>query len=1049
MLGGDRSRKYYLKERPTQMSFLIRTLCFLIVLVTFAWQGAERLMSAESISFNQQVRPLLSDRCYACHGPDQESRAAGLRLDDRKSALEAGVLDLTEDNENSILDRVLSEDPEYRMPPPEHSEKLNGEEVNLLRQWVQAGAPYENHWAFEPIPSSEEVLGEVADFKANWAEDNLDRLVESQSHARGLVHSDAVDREVWLRRVTFDLTGLPPTLDERENFLSDSSDTCYDKVVTRLLGSPAYGERMAAHWLDVARYADTFGYQNDMEMQVWPWRDWVIRAFNENMPYDQFIIEQLAGDLIPGASQDQKLATAFNRLHRQTNEGGSVAEEFRLAGIADRTTTTGTAFLGLTLECCRCHDHKFDPLTQEEFYQLSAYFSDIDEFGLYAHFTRAAPTPSMPIYGQGQLEEHRRLAEKIVEAERRHDQQWAKTADFTKEVLNALVNQDLDLAPDFTDALEGGVPGVIGEAREFNGDDELKFKEAPEFGRESRYSYSFWMRLPESDKRMIVFHQSRAADDSGFRGIQFVVDNGKLEFSKIHFWPGNAVRVRTESRVAAGVWTHVVVTHDGSGDAKGIELFVNGVRQPLDTVRDKLSLDVRHRREWGDSDVGNVKLTLGARFRDVGFTGGQLDELKVYQRALTAFEIKKLFNATSEQTVEISQEDLRRHLIKGSQTMVELREELDQLRKLENDFATNLRRIMVMERDEDAGPTFILERGEYAQKTKEVESGVPGMLAHQIPDGEDRLSLAKWIASGDNPLTARVMANRIWYLLFGRGLVRTLEDFGAQGSPPTHPLLLDYLAAGLVENDWNLHWLIREIVLSKTYQQSSDFTGDEGDLTDPDNLWLTRGPRHRLSAEQIRDLVLASSGLLVRKIGGPSVKPYQPDGLWREAGTGKTYQTSKGEGLYRRSLYTFWRRTSPPPSMLTLDATSRESCTPRRESTTTPLQALVFLNDTQYVEAARELALSLLKSSAQPGTERWERLFQTLLSRNPSELELAIVNQAYQDQKALFLEEQQAVDDFLSVGEREIAQVDDRIDLATTAVIVQMMFAFDETIMKR
>ncbi|MEC8475353.1 MAG: DUF1553 domain-containing protein, partial [Planctomycetota bacterium] len=852
-----------------------------------------------------------------------------------------------------------------------------------------------------------------------------------------------------LRRVTFDLIGLPPTLDEREEFLSDSSANPYDRVVTRLLGSTAYGERMAAHWLDVARYADTFGYQNDMEMQVWPWRDWVIRAFNRNMPYDQFIIEQLAGDLIPNASQDQKLATAFNRLHRQTNEGGSVAEEFRLAGIADRTTTTGTAFLGLTLECCRCHDHKFDPLTQEEFYQLSAYFSDIDEFGLYAHFTRAAPTPSMPIYSQGEVEEHRRLFEKIAEAETRHDQLWSDTADFTEEDLKALVDQDLDLTPDFTDALEGVVPGVIGEAREFNGDDELKFKEAPEFGRESRYSYACWMRLPESDKRMIVLHQSRAADDSGFRGIQFVVDDGKLEFSKIHFWPGNAVRVRTKSGVPAGVWTHVVVTHDGSGSAKGIRLFVNGVSQPLDSIRDKLSLDVRHRSEWGDSDVGNIKLTLGARFRDVGFTGGQLDELKVYQRALTTFEVKKLFNENAEQKVPISQDDLRRHLVNESLAMVGLRNELDQLRKMENEFAAKLQRVMVMERDGDAEQTFILERGEYTQKTKKVESGVPGMMAHQTPDGGDRLSLAKWIASADNPLTARVIANRIWYLLFGRGLVRTLEDFGAQGSPPTHPLLLDYLAAGLVENDWNLHWLIREIVFSKTYQQSSDFPGGRGGAADPDNLWLTRGPRHRLSAEQIRDLVLASSGLLVRKIGGPSVKPYQPAGLWREAGTGKTYQTSKGEGLYRRSLYTFWRRTSPPPSMLTLDATSRESCTPRRESTTTPLQALVFLNDPQYVEGARELAVSLLQSFDQPGSERWERLFQTLLTRNPSEQELAIVNQAYEDQKALFLEDQRAVDNFLSVGEREMAQVDDRVDLAATAVIVQMMFAFDETIMKR
>ena len=1024
---------------------------------------------AEPPSFNEVIRPILSDRCYPCHGPDAEAREAGLRIDQQQSAMSSGVFDEGDNSWIPFLERITSSDADIRMPPPEYGDALSEKEVRLLTAWIKAGAEYESHWAFEKIPSTDQLLGQldsstIGDSEideqgggkgSEWGTTAVDRFVAGVSKKQGLTHAVPAARGIWLRRVTEDLTGLPPTVNELNRFLADSSADAYLHVVERLLDSPGYGERMAAHWMDVARYADTFGYQNDLEMQVWPWRDWVIEAFNQNMPYDQFLIEQIAGDRLPNATQKQNLATTFNRLHRQTNEGGSVAEEFRIAGVADRTTTAATAFLGLTMECCRCHDHKFDPISQKDFYQLSAYFADIDEFGLYAHFTRAVPSPSLPLYTPEEAEERKILDRELSASEsglgraRQEALDQLKALDSgERDERSSLAVEAVELKPVFEAGLEGAVVGVVGNASRFNGDDEMKLNEAPELGRESRFSLSFWIRPSGDAKRMTVLHQSRAADDSGFRGIQVVLEESRLEYSMIHFWPGNAVRLITNDKLPKQTWSHVVITHDGSGRAGGIGIHVNGVRKECEVIRDGLTLDVRHRKEWGDSDVGSLRLTLGARFRDVGFVDGELDELKLFDRDLTNLEIKKLFGETAGQSVDITVEDFLAHALEQEEAVKEHKRGLDELRRRENDFSAGVRRIMAMSHDDVSFPTFILERGEYTERREEVAPDVPSHFSGGQFAGVDRLDLANWMVHRDNPLTARVITNRIWYLLFGRGIVASVEDFGAQGSPPSHPLLLDYLAAGLMENDWDLHWLIREVVLSETYQQSSD-ADPESLRRDPSNIWLTRGPKHRLSAEQLRDLILFTSGLMVSDVGGPSVKPYQPAGLWKEAGTGKTYQQAKGPGLYRRSLYTFWKRTSPPPSMLTLDATSRESCTPRRESTTTPLQALVFLNDPQYVEAARELATNLLVDSPLPGLKRWTDLCQRLLSRKPTAGELEVFSEAYEDQRRLFTSGGDDATEFLSVGERPVREDLDTIDLAATTVVVQMLFAYDETIMKR
>ncbi|MCA9049756.1 MAG: DUF1553 domain-containing protein [Planctomycetaceae bacterium] len=1044
----------------------MKPLTAIIVAVMFS----STVAAGDAIRFDRDVRPVLSEYCYACHGPDKNHREAELRLDDRESVIDHGAIVAGRPDESPLIDRILSADPDLVMPPPKTGKKLSADQQKLLTDWIRGGAEYQKHWSFEPVAASVPI----PDAGGDWARNAIDHFAAEAHIAHQLTPSPEADRAVWLRRVSFDLTGLPPSLAERDAFLADDSADAYETVVERLLASPAYGERMANMWLDVARYADTFGYQNDVAMEVWPWRDWVIGAFNRNLPYDRFLTEQIAGDLLPNATSDQQLATTFNRLHRQTNEGGSIAEEFRLTGIADRTTTAGTAFLGLTLECCRCHEHKFDPIEQREFYQLSAYFSDIDEFGLYSHFTFAQPTPAMLLYKDNQRESHEAALAEVRQAESAYRQALAAARrrwEEHSETLNTSLPEVR--APVLHMSLEGTADGIVGTATECDGDQQIVCEGAPEFGRTSPFTFSLWVRPAVQQPRMLVLHQSVAAEDSGFRGLQLTIDDGRPEFSMIHFWPGNAVRIQTRGTIPLNEWTQIAFTHDGSGTAAGLTLFVNGKPAVVDIERDKLTRDIRHRKEWGDMSVGKVKLALGARFRDVGFRGGLVDELQVFDVELTAAEVRSLFHqvsagtdsgvttsaarnsaaagnsAADAETMSLDGETALMHeLLTRDESVRAAREKLQQARDHEDEVMTDIRQIMVMRHSDSASPTFVLRRGDYTAKAEQVTPAVPAALG-DIPAGDDRLELAHWMTDRRNPLTSRVIVNRMWHLFFGRGIVNTLEDFGAQGTPPSHPELLDYLAGYLMDNHWDLHQLCREIVLSATYRQSSAVHDAVGAKSDPDNIWLARGPRHRLSAEQLRDSVLSASGLLVREIGGPSVMPYQPAGLWEEAGTGKSYHQSTGAGLYRRSLYTFWRRTAPPPSMLTFDATSRESCTARRELTNTPLQALVLLNDPQFVEAARVLAEHLLKNHSDNLNDRWDELFRRVISRIPDEQERRVISELYREQLAYFRRDESQAAELLTVGATAVNGSLDRADLAATTVVVQTLFAFDEAIMLR
>jgi len=1017
------------------------------------------LVSAdEQVDFKRDIRPILSDKCFACHGPDAEHREADLRLDERESAVASSIVPGNA-GESELIARVTSADPDLAMPPSDSGKSLSAEEIRLLKEWIDAGAEFEPHWAFVAVPQ-EVPEPHVAD-PERWIRNGVDAFVLRRLQKEKLRPATEATRERWLRRVTFDLTGLPPTLDEIDAFRDDTSDDAFEIVVNRLLESPACAERIAADWLDAARYADTFGYQADRDMHVWPWRDWVIRSFQQNRSYRDFLVWQIAGDMLPDATTEQRLATTFNRLHRQTNEGGSIEAEFRVEYVADRVRTMGNAMLGLSLECCRCHDHKYDPITMQNYYGLQSIFNNIDEHGLYSHFTETAPTPALLLYEGDQEQRHR----KLLEAIRRKSDELAGLSkslipprskrDSAAETSQTVPPPKPTLTENFDQAKAAGdqqfVPGASGaeddKAIRFGGDDAFVPKDAPQLSRTSPFTLSVKVRPEEHSRRMVVVHQSRAAEDSAFRGFSLLLDKGHPTASLIHFWPGNAIRIRASQAVPLNEWSTLSVSYDGSSRASGLRLFVNGRQVETETIRDRLTRDIIHRKEWGDYDVGNARLALGARFRDVGFRNGAVDDLQVFVEQLSAVQIAVLAGVEPPDDEEASNEHW---LLTESAEYRSAFAELQKLREAENELVGQVRQIMVMKEMPRRRPTFVLARGAYDAPTAAVSPGGPETIfawPEEYP--RNRLGFAQWIVDERNPLTARVAVNRFWRLFFGRGLVATTEDFGSQGDVPTHPELLDWLARRFMDAGWDVRELCRTIVLSATYRQSSTPADAQTWSADPQNLLLARGPRHRLSAEQLRDNALAVSGLLVRKVGGPSVFPYQPAGLWSESGTGKRYSQSKGEGLYRRSLYTFWRRTAPPPSMTTFDAPSREFCLTRRERTATPMQALTLLNDPQFVEAARVLAARLLTKHPEDEAAQVRDAFRWLTSRQPTEQELDVLAELLTNQREHFTRHADETRQYVSIGDAPLENELNIADHAALTAVVQALMNFDECVTKR
>lgn len=1015
-------------------------------------------LSHAAPDYVRDIRPIFADNCYACHGPDANTRESDLRFDDIADAIDYGAITPGDLEDSLLVEHVTSEKSRDRMPPPESKKSLTETQIAMLLEWIESGAEFEGHWAFEK-PSRPAVPS-----MTDWTRDPIDAFVLDGVTEAGFQPAPEVDPIRWLRRVTFDLTGLPPTPEAIEEFEQDTSATRYEKVVDALLASTQYGEHMASAWLDIARFADTFGYQSDVEMHLWPWRDWVIQSFNDNMPYDRFVTEQLAGDLLQNATQDQKIATAFNRLHRQTNEGGSVNEEYRVEYNVDRVQTMGTAFMGLTLECARCHDHKFDPFSQKNYYELMDFFDDIDESGLYSHFTNATPTPALNLYTPASEKKHGELLEAITAQEEvvaiadsdfgRSYKKWLKKDKRDVRDLEPEVHLTFDGEKGLENSGSAGkvdgsfisIEGESGVANQFTGESAINIKEAGLYNRYDAFSFTMSLYIEEMLPHMIIVHKSKAASDAGSRGYEIMIDEGKLVFSLVHFWPGDAVRVQSETILPVGEWLQLGVTYDGSSTAGGINLFINGESAKFDTLRDKLTRTI-----WYNKKGDDPALTLGARFRDNGFRNGRMDDFMAFPRELAAIEVQSI--AMQQPLAEIivaaidndpeSLDVQRYYAARVHEASTEERNALREARKRESDHLDGIRQLMVMTEEPGLHPTHILDRGQYQNPTKAVQASFPGDLfvsSDAFP--KNRLGLAQWLLHPDHPLTSRVAVNRLWQQIFGQGLVTTQEDFGLQGELPSHPELLDYLALEYRDNDWDTKALLKRLVLSATYRQSTAASKKLLEQ-DPDNVLLARATPYRRSAEEIRDAALASSGLITKTVGGPSVKPYQPDGLWKDAASA-SYVADKGEKLYRRSMYTFIKRTVPPPSMLTFDATTREVCVARRERTTTPLQALILLNDPQYVEAARVLAEKTLVQHKDDHAAGIDAMFRALLTREPSTEELSILNEAFAEQRDWFANNEEEAKSYLAVGDKERLIGLDNINTAAMTAVAQGIMNLNE-----
>ncbi len=1032
--------------------------------------GAFLSLSAE-VSFNRDIRPILADACFLCHGNDAQDRQADLRLDrpeDAYAERDGASAIIPGDPANSLMIWMINaEYEEDRMPPQEHPRRLSQAERDLLHQWIEEGAHYDRHWSFKPLPRKVAVPAH----SGNWVKNEIDRFIAAGLADRGLKPAPEASREKWLRRVSFDLTGLPPTLEEIDRFLADASDQAHENVVDRLLSSPAYAERMTGEWLDVARYSDSYGYQRDHDRYVWPWRDWVIDAFRENMPYDDFVTLQLAGDLLPDPQPQDVIPTAFNRLHAHKMEGGIVLEEYRVEYVADRTQTFSTAFLGLTMECARCHDHKYDPVSTKEYYALSSFFANIDEAGLISYFTKGVPTPAMPVSYpeadkalaaaqqeitglEGQLEKAERSAAQSKAfanwLDSRPDLTWpGLVADisFDKREGETFVNAAAPDHPATTSELNLSVPGVANAAIAFTGDDPFEVPEVGHFTREQPFSATLWIRARQLSDRESLFSRGGGADDAASLGYEFLLMDGKPTASVIHYWPGNAIRAQALEPVEPGQWHHLAVTYDGSSRAGGFRIFVDGRSVETTIIRDNLTRQIT---EWsGDRQ----HLVLGQRYRDRGFVGGQMDEFRMFDRELAAAEVKELYDGSHLQRLLPKEVDLlgereRTELLEyfvatGHEPVAELRRELQVARAKWNRQMDELPDLTIMRELPEPRPAYVLERGAYDSRCEEVTADTPNALSSFPPDKpRNRLGLAQWLTSPDHPLTARVAVNRYWQMLFGKGLVRTPEDFGLQGEPPTHPELLDWLARDFVDNGWNLHRLFKQMVCSATYRQSSQ-TDEKTRRIDPENETYSRSNPDRLSGEMIRDNALAVSGLLVDKLGGPPVKPY-------ELAVGfKPVEPEEGDGLYRRSLYTLWKRNSPAPTMVTFDAPKRDVCTVKREPTASPLQPLIILNGPQFVEASRVLAEKLIREHPEDEEAQIEKAFRLLTSRRPEKEEVNLLEKFLEEQYKAFRSNPSEAEELLKVGQAPISGKEDPIELAAKTVVINTLMNFNESIFQR
>jgi hypothetical protein len=931
--------------------------------------------TAAELSFNRDIRPILSDNCFYCHGPDKNNRKGDLRLDVREELIKLGP--------QTLIERITTVDADDLMPPAESHKTLSAKQKDTLKQWIAEGAKYEPHWAF--VPPVKPKSG-----------NSIDDFIRAELKKHGLQPAPRASRETLIRRLALDLTGLPPKP-------SDEADL--NDFIDHLLDSPHYGEHMAVGWLDAARFADTNGYQVDRDRELWPWRDWVIKAFNENMPFDQFTIEQIAGDLLPGATLDQKIATGFHRNHMLNEEGGIIAEEFLAEYTADRVETTAAVWLGQTFNCARCHDHKFDPFTQHDFYAMKAFFHNVPErgVGIYSNPVRTNAPPFVKLPAPEMETKIAALHAKLKPVE---DQLKGLAAGDIEPWAKKLAGTKIDWQPlEPQKATGGDNPPQIADNAVLIGPQETRAN-----------NIVIKTKLPAGKITALRLECSTTAPSASFQWSELkvgktklhaidathanVLDNDRKTKSVLSVAPNKPVQALFElEKPLEGSEVAITISVENAGGPSQWRLFVTTT--PTEVIAPASIVSIAQKEA--------AKRTAAERNQLASFRLAQMPEHRRLSEEEAA--LKRQIAAT------------------------------------EAEIPTTL----VMEEQKEMRPTFILLRGAYDKPGEKVAAATPAVLPALAADlPRNRLGLAKWLVSRENPLTARVIVNRFWQHFFGTGLVRTSEDFGSQGEPPSHPELLDWLAVTFQESGWDVKKLVKLIVTSETYQQSSRHSSDQSDLS---NQWLSRGPRHRLSAEVIRDQALAASGLLVEKIGGPSVKPYHPPGLYEQVVAQRdnpkaTYQQGSGDDLHRRSLYTYWKRSVPHPGMLLFDAPFRETCALRRSRSNTPLQALNLMNDPTYVEAARFLAQRMIKEGGTSIEARLTHGFRLLLGRKPSPQELEVLAAAVERSIKDFTKDAEAAKQLLTFGE---AKTDDKLspaELAAYTTVASTLINLDETITK-
>lgn len=1031
--------------------------------------------------YNLHIKPILSDKCFACHGPDKAKQKAGLRLDEATAAHgplpeSPGKVAIKPGNiwKSELVYRIISKDPTYVMPTPASHLTLNANEKALLIRWIELGAVYKPHWAFVK-PEKKELPKQVTpDVSGN----PIDLFVRAKLLSKNLKPAPRASKELLLRRLSFDITGLPPTPEELDVFLNDNTPGAFMRQVDRLLQSTHYGERMAADWLDLARYADTYGYSVDRYRDMSPYRDWVINAFNTNKPYNQFIHEQLAGDLMPNPTKEMLLATAFNRLHQLNMEGGIVEEEFQTEYVLDRTNTFGEAFMAMSVSCSRCHDHKYDPISQKNYYELSAFFNNVLEAGQIS-WNNDMPTPTLLlpereqerkldsikkqlISLEKQLEEEKKLAAMRIDA-------WMNLKNTTHLMAGLLPEKGLKGFYRFNQTLQNEVDTLLRGAMKHDagakGDKPVFIKEREDdvllldgdvyldlspvgvFHAADPFTIGMWIWIPQGLREGVIFHKSDGERLYNFKGFNVSLRDNRLEMTMAHAAPSNAIIKRAQKEVPRNQWIQITMRYDGMGKAGGFQLFQNGEELAMETVIDKLYKDIIFYRK---EEPG---LQIGGWWRGTGFTGGKVDDVVIYNRMLEPFEIGRLSgkfrsgqnNLSTESSLNLSKTQLVQYYINQEDSIVrQVRENLLHTKAAYFSAVKDIRQVMIMEEMPTPKPTHLLLRGQYNLKGEQVQPGTPATISpypKQLP--KNRLGLASWLTDASHPLTARVAVNRLWQQFFGTGMVKTSEDFGNQGELPSHPELLDWLAVHFIESGWDIQKMIRLIVTSETYQQDAYASQALREL-DPENRLLARGPSKRLTAEMLRDQALAASGLLNRKIGGESVKPYQPAGLWEI--NSMQYRADSSDAMYRRSVYVVVKRSVPFPTLAAFDASERSSCLSRRQQTNTPLQALVTLNDPAFVEAARALGANAVH--LETPVLMIQNMFRKLTGRFPTEKESALLQQLHTAEWKKFSQFPEKMQGWIKTGIFKPTQ-DNPALLAANAVVASTIMNSDASITKR